>query len=634
MVASPRMVTLRTAIVALLLFVLGAPPVLAQSSPTVRWDRFDVDETVLTDGSLSLRELQTISFAGTLRQGFRVIPTDRTTGITDVAVSEITRTGEVKYVPGSNRPGTFSTSQTSDGVEVNWWFEPATNASRTFALSYVAHGAVRQYPDGDQAYWKAVYADRAGPVQSGTVTVHLPGDTPIAEPTMLYVIDKSGNQVREVGPGQRPDARTVTFTLPVLQAGAGAETRVEFPHGLITAPPPPWQAAADREDTVRQTVAPIVTFVVLLLSLALAVGGGVGLFVLWYTSGREPAVGATPPILDQPPSDLPAPLVGTLVDGRADLQDAVAALVDLGDRGILTMTEIPGPPSDVLVTLHRATNDPNLRPYERVLLTALFDAGSTSGSIRLSMARTRFAAAVPVLQERLHAAVAAEGFFVENPKQVRQRYISIGVLLATLGILLAFSATWLLRGFAGIIWVPGFVLAIIGFVLGLMSQAMTRRTPRGAIEAARWRAFRAHLADEQQQGPIDPHHLAYAVAFGMDRNFLRRLEQTGTPAPSWYAPSPGRVVVVPGGYYGGPGWYGGSHHHGTSSGSTDVTSVPDGTAGPPDSATVSPQGWSDALSGLLTAAGEALAHGGGSGGWSGGSFGGGGGGGGGSGGFR
>ena len=142
----------------------------------------------------------------------------------------------------------------------------------------------------------------------------------------------AGNEVREVGPGQRPDARTVSFTLPVLQAGSGAEARVQFPHGLITTPPPPWQAAADRADTVRQTVAPIATFLALLLSLAIVVGGGVGLFMLWYTRGREPAIGAVPPILDQPPSDLPAPLAGTLVDGRRP-QDAVAALVDLGDVG-------------------------------------------------------------------------------------------------------------------------------------------------------------------------------------------------------------------------------------------------------------------------------------------------------------
>jgi len=273
-----------------------------------------------------------------------------------------------------------------------------------------------------------------------------------------------------------------------------------------------------------------------------------------------------------------------------------------------------------------------LRPYERVLLTALFDAGSTSGEIRLSMARARFAAAVPVLQDRLHAAVAAEGFFTENPKQVRQRYIAFGVLLSALGMLLAFGGAWLLFWASAIIWLPGILLAIGGGVLAAMSQAMTRRTPRGALEAARWRAFRAHLANEQQHGPVDPHHLAYAVAFGMDRSFLHRLEQVGAPAPNWYGRGP--VVIVPGGYYGGPGGYYGGSRQGSSSGPLDSNGPQTGGSAAGGLETVSPQGWSDALSGLLTAASEALSHGGGSGGWSGGSFGGGGGGGGGSGGFR
>jgi hypothetical protein len=607
----------------LLLLLTGANPVAAQStSPTVRWDRFDVDITAQTDGSLAVREVQTITFRGQLREGFRVISTDRTTGVSDVAVSEVTASGEQPYVRGAGQPGTFSVEQQSEGLGVTWWFVPATDSSRTFVLSYVAHGAIRQYPDGDQVFWQAAYADRPGPVASGTIAVHLPVDTPSSMPSALYLIDTRGNPTREVGPGRHVDARTVQFALPQLPESTGAEVRVGFPHGAITAPPPPWQAEADRADQIRQSVGPIGTFLALLLTLAIVVGGGIALFLLWYTRGREPAIGATPRELDQPPSDLPAPLAGTLLDGRADLQDAVAALVDLGDQGVVSMTEEPGH-SDVLVSLHRPTDDPALRPYERVLLTALFDSGASSGQIRLSDARTRFAAAVPVLEERLHAAVAAEGLFTENPQQVRTRYMALGVVLVAAGLGAAVLAGVLLGWAVPIIWLPGVALALIGGVTIALAQAMTRRTPRGALEAARWGAFRAHLADEQQQGAIDPHHLAYAVAFGMDRAFLRRLEQVGSPAPVWYGPGP--VVVVPGGWYGDPR-HGGSDGSGGGSG---PIGVPTGTPG-----SVSPQGWSDALSGLLTAASDALAHGGGSGGWSGGSFGGGGGGGGGSGGFR
>jgi hypothetical protein len=178
---------------------------------------------------------------------------------------------------------------------------------------------------------------------------------------------------------------------------------------------------------------------------------------------------------------------------------------------------------------------------------------------------------------------------------------------------------------APIVVLPGIALAIVGGALMVLARAMPRRTPRGALEAARWRAFRGYLADERRHGPNDPRYLAYAVAFGIDRSFLHQLEQAGTPPPNWYGPGygTGPVVVVPGGWHGGA-WPGGDRHpRGSADGST---------FSPPGMP--SPQGWSDELAGLLNAASEALAHGGGSGGWSGGSWGGGGGGGGGSGGFN
>jgi hypothetical protein len=602
---------------ALLLVLLSAGAALSQSQPAVVWQRYDVDLTVQTDGSLAVAETQAIAFNGTVQHGQRVIPLDRTTAITDVGVAEQTGGREQSYTSGSNRPGTFATERVSDGFSIDWWFTPATNTTRSFVVRYVAHDAVRQYSGGDQVQWKAVYADRAGPVQASTITVHLPAD---ATQSALYLYTAQGGSAREVGTAVRVDARTLRFTLDALPSGTGAEVRAQFPHGLITASSPPWQADADRADWIQQSLAPILTFLTLLLTLAIAVGGGVGLFMLWYSRGREPAIGPTPPVMDQPPSDLPAPLAGTLIDGSADLQDAVASLVDLGEQGVLTLKELPGARPDVLVTLHRSADDPALRLYERVLLTALFDRGATSGEISLTAAQPRFAAAVPVLEERLHAAVAQEGLFVENPEQVRRRYTGLGAGLLVVGIGLAIVAGALLGWAVAVIWLPGLALALVGGGLMWLARAMPRRTPRGALEAARWRAFRAHLTDERRQGALDPHLLPYAVAFGLDRTFLQQLEQAGTPAPGWYG-SRGPVVFMPGGYYGGGG----------------RESRPAGVPGSPPFAVPqapSPQGWSDALAGLLTAASEALAQGGGSGRWSGGGFGGGGGGGGGRGGFN
>jgi hypothetical protein len=307
------------------------------------------------------------------------------------------------------------------------------------------------------------------------------------------------------------------------------------------------------------------------------------------------------------------------------LQDAVAALVDLGERGVLTLRDerLRNTTTDVRVTLHGSADDPALRSYERVLLSALFGFNATSGEVLLSAARSSFAAAVPILAERLHAEVAAAGLFVANPARVRRQYTAIGAALAAGGVVLAFVTLAALAADVPLVVLPGLAVTIIGVALLAMARAMPRRTPRGALEAARWRAFRDFLVDEQRHSKDDQRYLSYAVAFGIDRSFLRQLEQTGRPQPNWYGGGP--VIVMPGGTYGGP-WVGGGG--GLSPRGSSGSPTIDGPDMP------SPQGWSDALAGLLNAASEAMAQGGGSGGWSGGSWGGGGGGGGGSGGFN
>ncbi len=247
-----------------------------------------------------------------------------------------------------------------------------------------------------------------------------------------------------------------------------------------------------------------------------------------------------------------------------------------------------------------------------------------------------YPAAIPVLQEQLYRAVVDAGLFIRDPQGVRKRYQGLGLVLFGLGVLGAIAATMLLGDAIRRIWLPGAALAVVGLALTWLSRVMPRRTPQGALEAAQWRAFRAHLMDETRRPGPDgtvadvQQFLPYAVALGVDRTFLRTLEAVGTPPPVWYGRGPGGVVVMPGPWYGGP-WVGPAPR---GDGGQAPMGAPPGAPGAGGAGVPNPQGWSDALAGLLNAASEAMSHGGGSGGWSGGGFGGGGGGGGGSGGFN
>lgn len=605
----------------LLALIVTTGVAMAQSTArSVMWQRFDADLTLQSDGSVAVVETQAIAFQGTYQQGFRVIPTDRTTGITDISVAEVNAAGQ-------STPLGFTSSTDASGLRVTWNFPQITSATGTFVLRYTAHGVTRVYSDGDQVDWKAIYPDRAGPVAASTVTLHLPADVQQSSVISAIYQVPLGRLPQQVGAATFVDSRTLRFDVGGLPANTGAEVRAQLPPGLLPdVMPPPWQAAADQADRLQQSVAPIGGFLVLLLSLAIAGGGGIALVLVWYSRVREPSVGPVPRRLEEPPSDLAPPLAGTLIDGSADLQDAVAILIDLARRGVLSLKEESGQfGSDVRVVLHRPTEDPSLEGYERVLLVALFGRGISEGEVLLSQSRLRFAAAVPFLEQRLYEAVVAAGLFSTNPAVERRRFATFGATGLALGLLLAVIAPLVIGSIVPAAWLPGVLIALLSAVVLWFSRKVPHRTQRGALEAARWRAFRAHLMEEPAATrTLGDASLAYAVAFGADREFLHRLESPVGSATRWYGPpvGPGPVIFMPGGWYGGGGRQGGSP-------------VPGGVAGSaPGGGVGGPGSWSDALADLLNAASGALSHGGGSGPWSGGGWGGGGGGGGGSGGFN
>ena len=73
---------------------------------------------------------------------------------------------------------------------------------------------------------------------------------------------------------------------------------------------------------------------------------------------------------------------------------------------------------------------------------------------------------------------------------------------------------------------------------------MPRKSDAGSEAAARWKAFSEYLrnmdkyTDVAAQKEIWDRWLPYAIAFGFDKEFIRKFEAVDAPAPGWYIPSP------------------------------------------------------------------------------------------------
>lgn len=515
-----------------LISVAALAPALRAQSPTPIAERFDVEIRVLADGTLEITEHQAIRFIGTFRRGFREIPLRRTEGITILDLRDDQR---VYRREASGQPFTYEVEESGEAITVRWFFPPTANAIRTFHLRYQVRGAVRRYPEGDQLWWNPLPAEHAYEIRDSMVTVFLP---PGATAQRIAAYGPADGAILE-------DGRTVHFQAQrPLGPDESFEIRVQFPHGILPPEPPAWQFWEDR--------LPLYNLGLLALGFFLLMGGIALVLIVWAWQGQDPHVRAIPDELAEPPSADPPAMVGVLLDERADLRDVLATVVDLARRGALTIEEVrQGSTRDFL--LRQTGQAVELRPFEAVLWRALFDGAPER---RLQDLRHRFFQRLPEIEAALYRAVAQAGWFAGRPDRVRGAYGLLGVLIGALaglaGIAAAYGSGLGLWG----LWAVALGLGGSALAWLLIAPHMPRKTRKGAEMAARWRAFARGLRRLKELAPDAARdrleeYLPYAIAFGMERRFLRQWQEVAPelPPPPWYRPwvrpspssAPGRV---------------------------------------------------------------------------------------------
>ncbi|HBY96849.1 MAG TPA: hypothetical protein DEP84_23360, partial [Chloroflexi bacterium] len=588
-----------------LVAVVTAPttPSVAQNEKSLYWEHFDVTIDVLDDGDLRVTERNDINFtSGTFTFGYREIPTNRVTGITDVTVVGDGRRFDQDQ--GSRRPYTFYRYRGDNGEAGIRYYFPQTSGRHTFILSYIAQGALRYYSGGDQLWWKAVYADRPARVEASTITVNLPGA--VGEANLKAASYGEPATSRIVGAG-----RQVTFTAGEIPAGREIEVRVQFPHGIVSGRAPAWQAAEDR----RATLTPVLNLLFGALGLLVGVGGLVGSYVLWYTRGRDVPVALQAEYLSEPPDDLPPGVVGTLLDEKADTKDIIATLVDLARRGAIRMEE-----QTKSVFLFRSSDysfyledrSKATRPFEQTLIRELFGSFNHRD---LSDLKQKFYRAIPGLQSELYEATVDAGLFPKSPQSARTVWRIIGFMLLGAAVGGGFLA-----GAVGLVDLAGATLclpaglALAGIALLVVGQVMPRKTARGAEAASKWRAFERYLRNIDRYGDLErkkeiwDQYLAYAIALGVERDYIRKFARVDAPVPAWYGPY-GWHAPYGYGYYGsstggsGTGGGGGRRVESGSGSGDHGWQGPGGLQGASDRMSVGLQNMSDGLINMINSAG-------------------------------
>ncbi len=525
---------------ALLVTLLGATGLALAQDKTLVWKRYDVDLEVLQNSDILVEETQQINFtSGSFRFGFAAIPLDRVENIVDVSVSEIVNGTERNYTPNSIDPYGFTANQTNNNLEITWYFPPTSNSSHTYILRYRVEGGLRIYPKGDQLWWKAIPPDHNFPIYSSKVVVNLPQRFRKDE----LVVDSYGAPPDDAAFTEQGQ---VVFTASDISAGQELEVRVQFPPGVVQGSPPSWQTA----DDFQREWGPVFNLFAGAIAIFLLGAGPVAIILLWYTRGQDKKTPVVAEYITEPPSDLPAALAGTLVDEHADMEDIIASLLDLAQRGAIRMDEQAteskwGFGVSREFTFYLEDESKAIYPHEKRLLKGVFASGGTMQSERrMQDLKQKFYTAIPDIKKMLYDEVVEQEYFPKNPEHTRQMWRLLGAIGTVVAIGSTFCTLMVIGKFApGLACIPASIV-ISMLLLLIVGKHMPRKTETGAIEAAKWLAFKKYLENIEKHQDLATvkekfeRYLPYAMAFGLERSLIHKFSKIDTPAPMWWGPRP------------------------------------------------------------------------------------------------
>jgi hypothetical protein len=510
----------------LALFLVAAVTVSADRTLVI--ERFEASIDVSPDGSIAVEETIVPRFTGSWNGIFRTIPVEYRTpqGLNYALRLDV---DSVTDAEGQNLK--YESSRERHYRKLKIWVPGAVDATRTVKLRYRVSNGLRFFDEHDELYWNVTGDEWEVPIESAIAVVRLPAGASGVRATAFRGTYGSTEQSNVFVESDGVHVQTSRG----LGMREGLTLVVGWNPGLVHRPTAVEKGAQAVYSNVPLAIPPMVFL---------------GMLYLWRKRGRDPELA---PIATQyePPAQMTPAELGTLIDGKPDMRDITASIVDLAVRGYLHIAETENErffglmsSKDYTFTLKKPRDGWNeLKPHERDLLGALF-AGSSS-SISLSDLKNKFYAHLPGLRDELYGRLVRDGFYTGRPDRVRLLYIILGLVA---GAAIAFASSWIMLGL-GMQPVAGIAAGVLSaIVIVSFGWFMPSRTPRGTRELEKVLGFREFLSrverDRLERMVKTPEmferFLPYAMALGVEDNWAKAFEGIYTTPPSWYS-GPGGV---------------------------------------------------------------------------------------------
>lgn len=247
--------------------------------------------------------------------------------------------------------------------------------------------------------------------------------------------------------------------------------------------------------------------------------------------------------INKPLGPIAPAVIGVLIDGQVSAREITATLVDLAVRGYIYIirknnnTFSFGKRKGV-----NFENSPDIKPYEKILLSKIFEPASYKSSredVEMRVGHHIFSRKIAQVFLGIYNEVTTAGYFISNPASVHRRWKYTGIVLYILGLLgFIQSALYAPDPKLTLIFWVGELLA--SMVIIRISGLMPTRSARGSEALRWWVAFRKYLKLNQ---PIEPgiehknmfvKYLPYAIIFGVEVQWAKRFLREEFCTPDWF----------------------------------------------------------------------------------------------------
>jgi uncharacterized membrane protein HdeD (DUF308 family) len=480
--------------------------------------RFDVALRVERGGDARVTEMVTFDFGSEpFTHVWREIPASHTDGI------EVLRAtmDDVVVSPGDG-PGHYTVSGRSR-VRIEWHFAPLSASTHSFGLTYVARGVAMSTSGGDLVAWRPLPTEHAYRIAESRITVEWPSTPTDSHLSEFRRID--------VGPTIVPSDTSLIAHAGGIQPNGWLTLSLQFPPGNIATVRPQWQQRME----YQAAMAP---------RWAMAAGGLLLLCVGLVLTLRQPAAPSTAPVMDSAafgvPEQVPPGVAAALIsNGGAAPHGAMATLLDLAERGVIEIRELPRHFGMRSYELAQVPGAHDLASHEAAVLVTAF--ADRSEPVTLSKVRGRLARGGRRLVSAIADELRARGLLDETRAAAARRLKVVGLSLLLGGATLVIPAAVLLNQYGQ--WPLLVPLAlVVGGLVGIIAGATTVvLSEQGIASAARWRGYRQLLKNiatdraPRQSTLSADRSLVYAVALGLAPQWSRYLKRHASAVPGWFA---------------------------------------------------------------------------------------------------